>query len=157
MVCPDTDSAVHTMPAIIMTKNMPVGPERPNCNSTTDDTMMVSMVMPETGLRAVVAMQSAATDVKKNEKKTTRISPATTTAGDVPRVANMMATPIALTTTPIRIAITEMSRSVRSSAAPSPPRNAFIATPNEPATTRSDFTMAKMPAVAMAPTPTKRT
>jgi hypothetical protein len=31
------------------------------------------------------------------------------------------------------------------------------AMPNDPATMRSDFRMPKMPAVAMAPTPTKRT
>ena len=30
--------------------------------------MMVSIVIPETGLRAVVAMALAATEVKKNEK-----------------------------------------------------------------------------------------
>ena len=65
MVCPDTDRAVHTMPAIAMTKNIPVGPDRPNCNSTTEEMMMVSMVMPETGLRAMVAMAFAATEVKK--------------------------------------------------------------------------------------------
>ena len=52
--------------------------------------------------------------------------------------------------------MTEMSRSVRSPAV-SPRRNACSATPNEPATIRSDFRIPKMPAVAMAPTPTKRT
>ena len=56
MVWPDTDSAVQTMPAMAMTKNMPVVPDRPNCSRTTDEMMIVSMVMPETGLRAVVAM-----------------------------------------------------------------------------------------------------
>ena len=40
----------------------------PKRSSTTDEMMIVSMVMPETGLRAVVAMALAATDVKKNEK-----------------------------------------------------------------------------------------
>ena len=64
---PETDSAVHTMPAIAITKNMPVVPETPNRNSTTDEMMMVSMVMPETGLRAVVAIAFAATEVKKKE------------------------------------------------------------------------------------------
>ncbi len=68
MVCPETESAVHTIPASAMTKNMPVVPETPKRSSTTEEMMMVSMVMPDTGLRAVVAMALAATEVKKNEK-----------------------------------------------------------------------------------------
>ena len=68
IVCPDTESAVHTMPAIAITKNIPDCPLMPKRSSTTDEMMTVSMVMPETGLRAVVAMAVAATDVKKNEK-----------------------------------------------------------------------------------------
>ena len=50
-----------------------------------------------------------------------------------------------------------MSRSVRSPDAALPTRKAFSATPKESATMRSDFTMPKIPAVAMAPTPMKRT
>jgi hypothetical protein len=46
---------------------MPVGPDNPNFNNTTDEIMIVSIVMPETGLRAVVAMAFAATEVKKKE------------------------------------------------------------------------------------------
>ena len=38
-----------------------------------------------------------------------------------------------------------------------PPRKVLSATPKESATMRSDFTIPKMPAVAMAPTPTNRT
>ena len=68
MVWPETDSAVQTMPAMAMTKNMPVVPAMPKRSSTTDEMMIVSIVMPETGLRAVVAMALAATEVKKNEK-----------------------------------------------------------------------------------------
>ena len=68
MVWPETESAVQTMPAMAITKNMPVVPERPKRSSTTEEMMMVSMVMPETGLRAVVAMALAATEVKKKEK-----------------------------------------------------------------------------------------
>src|SRR5665811_1539397 len=67
IACPETESAVHTIPAIAMTKNMPVVPDNPNCSNTTDEMMTVSMVMPDTGLRAVVAIAFAATDVKKNE------------------------------------------------------------------------------------------
>ena len=62
---PETHSAVHTMPAIAITKNMPVVPDRPNLNSTTEEMMTVSMVMPEAGLFAVVAMALAATEAKK--------------------------------------------------------------------------------------------
>ena len=75
IVWPDTDSAVQTMPAIAITKNMPAWPLTPNRSSTTDEMITVSIVMPETGLRAVVAMALAATDVKKNEN-TQRRAPA---------------------------------------------------------------------------------
>ena len=44
--------------------------------------MMVSMVMPETGFRAVVAMALAATEVKKNEKNRVSASPARITASE---------------------------------------------------------------------------
>ncbi len=59
--------------------------------------------------------------------------------------------------TPTRMAISGMSRSVRSSVPPLPARNALMAMPNDPATIRSDLMMPKMPAVAIAPTPMKRT
>ena len=62
MVCPDTDSAVQTMPAMAITKNIPVVPDNPNCSSTADEMMMVSMVMPDTGLRAVVAMAKSSAE-----------------------------------------------------------------------------------------------
>ena len=41
--------------------------------------MIVSMVMPETGLRAVVAMALAATEVKKKEKTRVSTRPTRTT------------------------------------------------------------------------------
>src|SRR6188474_3769974 len=97
MVWPETESAVHTMPAIIMTKNMPVVPERPNWSSTTDDTIMVNMVMPETGLRAVVAMHRAATEVKKNEKNRTNTTPMAATAIDEWSLPSSTATAMVLT------------------------------------------------------------
>ena len=53
--------------------------------------------------------------------------------------------------------MTGMSRSVRSGPPASPWRKVRAAIENEPTTIRSDFRMPKMPAVAMAPTPTKRT
>ena len=62
---PEQESAVQTMPANAITKNMPVEPETPKRSSTMEEMMMVSMVMPETGLRAVVAIAFAATLVKK--------------------------------------------------------------------------------------------
>ena len=43
------------------------------------------------------------------------------------------------------------------SCAASPWRKACSAMPKDPATTRSDLRMPKIPAVAMAPTPMKRT
>ena len=87
IVCPETDSAVHTMPAMAMTKNMPVVPGEPNCSSTTDEMMIVSIVMPETGLRAVVAMALAATEVKKNENTSVSSRPAMSTVDGRPQRA----------------------------------------------------------------------
>ena len=75
IVWPETESAVQTIPAIAMTKNMPVRPETPNSSRTTDEMMIVSIVIPETGLRAVVAIALAATDVKKNEKTSVSAEP----------------------------------------------------------------------------------
>src|ERR1035437_3883666 len=118
------ESAVHTMPAMAITKNMPVGPESPNRRSTTQEIMMVSMVMPETGLRAVVAMALAATEVKKKEKSSVSARPARTAAGDPLRLPRNAATPMAETITPSRIDITEISRSVRSGPASAPPEGA---------------------------------
>ena len=51
----------------------------------------------------------------------------------------------------------DMSRSVRSRPSASPCWNAFAAIENEPITIFSDLTIPKMPAVAIAPTPMKRT
>ena len=78
MVWPETDRAVQTIPAMAITKNMPVVPETPKRSKTADEMMMVSMVMPETGLRAVVATALAATEVKKNEKTSTNAKPTAT-------------------------------------------------------------------------------
>jgi hypothetical protein len=41
------------MPAIAITKHIPACPYSPNFSSTTAEMMMVSIVMPDTGLRAV--------------------------------------------------------------------------------------------------------
>ncbi len=51
----------------------------------------------------------------------------------------------------------EMSRSVLSRLCSPPARNALTAMPNEPATIFKDLMIPKMPAVAIAPTPMKRT
>ena len=154
---PDTESAVHTIPAIAITKNIPVVPDRPNRSSTTDEMMIVSIVMPDTGLRAVVAIAFAATDVKKNENSS--VSPSPTRITDGARVSR-----------PRKIADAHRAdRDPRQNAhrpecpgrcARPPPRrvrNACSATPNDPATTRSDFSIPKIPAVAIAPTPMNRT
>ena len=118
---------------------------------------MVSIVMPETGLRAVVATALAATEVKKNEKTSVSARPAATTASETGKCPRNAATAIAPRMTPIRRAMTGMSRSVRSACAASPWRKARNAMPNDPATTRSERMIPTMPAVAMAPTPMKRT
>ena len=66
--------------------------------------MIVSMVMPDTGLRAVVAIAFAATDVKKNEKSSVSSSPAMSTGMRRRSVPKKIATPIAPMTTPTRMA-----------------------------------------------------
>jgi hypothetical protein len=119
--------------------------------------MIVSIVMPETGLRAVVAIALAATEVKKKEKTSVRPMPIRVTTMEPPRVREKIAMATEETTTPIRIVTTLTSRSVRSSRCPSPCRKAFAAIENDPATIFRDLTIPKMPAVAIAPTPMKRT
>src|SRR6266567_4823843 len=109
MVWPDTERAVQTMPAIAITKNMPVVPERPKRSRTTEETMIVSMVIPETGLRAVVAMAFAATEVKKNEKTRVSARPTRTTSREAPRLPKKAPAARVETTTPVRIAVTGMS------------------------------------------------
>ena len=156
-VWPETERAVQTIPAIAITKNIPVVPESPKRRRTTEDTMIVSIVIPETGLREVVAIALAATEVKKNEKASVRRRPTSTTTIEAPRLAKKMPAESADTSTPPRIQVTGMSRSVRSSLVASPCRNARAAMEKEPATTLSDLMIPKMPAVAIAPTPTNRT
>ena len=51
-----------------------------------EEMMMVSMVMPETGLRAVVAMALAATEVKKNEKTSVSTTPTIIATGEPSRL-----------------------------------------------------------------------
>ena len=77
---------MHTTPAIAITKNIPLVPETPKRSSTIEETMMVSIVMPEIGLRAVVAIAFAATEVKKNANSRVRARPTRTTSSDWPRV-----------------------------------------------------------------------
>jgi hypothetical protein len=145
------------MPAMAITKNMPVVPDTPNRSSTTEETMMVSIVMPETGLRAVVAIALAATEAKKKENTSVSSRPMASTAGEGDRLPKKTAAPSADTTTPTRMDITGMSRSVRSSRASVPARKARVAMAKLEATTRRDFRIPMMPAAAMAPTPMKRT
>ena len=63
---------------------------------------MVSMVMPETGLRAVVAIALAATEAKKNENTSVSTRPIASTAGDGARLPKKTAAPSAVTTTPMQ-------------------------------------------------------
>jgi len=106
MVCPETERAVHTMPASAITKNMPVVPESPNRSRTTEEIMMVSMVIPDTGFRAVVAMALAATMRKEREHQRQREA-CEDHRGRTERFARKAATAMALAITPIRMAITE--------------------------------------------------
>lgn len=157
IVWPETDRAVQTIPAMAITKNMPVVPDSPNRNSTTAEMMIVSIVIPDTGFRAVVAMAFAATEAKKKEKATVRARPHATTGRDTLSFPRNIATAIALSMTPMRIAIVEISRSVRSSPSLCPLRKARAAMAKEPATILRDLIIPKIPAVAIVPTPIKRT
>ena len=122
--------------------------------------MIVSIVMPDTGLRAVVAIALAATEVKKKENTRVRTRPSadhgrTTAEACSERIRRRRSR---RATTPMRMVMIGMSRSVRSCTDASPlPESLAARSPNEPATMRSDFMMPKMPAVAIAPTPMKRT
>src|ERR1035438_1672821 len=148
IACPETDSAVHTIPAMAITKNMPLVPDNPNCSNTTDEMMTVNMVMPDTGLRAVVAIAFAATDVKKNENTSVITVPIATTLQATGNCARYTPTPMAPSVTPRNMAIMEMSRSVRSGAATSVLLKTRNEIENEPATIRSDLMIPNIPAVA---------
>ena len=118
---------------------------------------MVSMVMPETGLRAVVAMAFAATEVKKNEKTSASTRP---DRDHGPGDRQMPEEDRHGDRAHHHAEEESLSSACRDRCAPvvaSPWRKARSAIPNEPATTLSDLTMPKMPAVAIAPTPMKRT
>jgi len=110
-----------------ITKNMRWCLERPKRSSTIDEMMMVSIVMPETGLRRVVAMALAATLVKKKETP----PPAPRRSGS-PRARRTACRAARrrrrLTITPTRTVITGRSRSVRSPEAVSPARKVRAAT-----------------------------
>ena len=120
--------------------------------------MMVSMVMPETGLRAVVAMALAATLVKKNENTSASSTPDQDHGG-------RGATGCRATRHGDRAHHhAQQDGHHRDIAVGALAGRGFArrgklrtATPKEPATMRMDLTIPKMPAVAMAPTPTKRT
>ena len=158
MVWPETDSAVQTIPAMAITKNMPVVPESPNRSSTTAEMMMVSIVIPETGFRAVVAMAFAATEAKKKEKTTVSARPhsdhrqgrvelsqenrhADCAENDSDEDRDRGDVPVRALQT-VRRAL--CGKSARRSQ-------------KEPATILSDLMMPKIPAVAIVPTPMKRT
>ena len=94
MVCPEIDKAVHTIPAMAITKNIPAVPDRPNRNKTAEEMMMVNMVIPDTGLRAVVAMALAATEVKKKENRSVRTRPTVTTVKETGKCPKKIATAI---------------------------------------------------------------
>src|ERR1017187_29195 len=98
IVWPETDKAVHTMPAIAITKNMPVVPDIPKRSNTTDEIMTVSIVMPDTRLRAVVAIGFAAAEVKKNEKSSVSTKPTAPAVQETGRFPRNAATALAIAT-----------------------------------------------------------
>ena len=135
-------------------------PRAPNCSSTTDEMMIVSMVMPETGLRAVVAMALAATEVKKNEKSSVSSEARSgRTAAPAPRLPKKIADGRARRDD--HADQDRHDRACRGRCAPArAPRRAGTRAPRSRTSrrrSRSDLMMPKMPAVAIAPTPMKRT
>ena len=119
---------------------------------------MVSIVMPETGLRAVVAMALAATEAKKKEKTSVNAVPM---PDDGPRhgqtARERQRTPIALTSTPRKIEIMEHRDRC---ALPGDDFAAAEGAQRDAERTGDDLQRlddAEDPAVAMAPTPMKRT
>ena len=114
---------------------------------------MVSIVMPEIGLRAVVAIAFAATEVKKKEKSRVSAEADEDRRGATGRGSRRRRRRRASRARrPTRIVTIGMSRSVRSvRVRPRPGGTCAAAIENEPAMMRSDFRMPKMPAVAIAP------
>ena len=116
---------------------------------------MVSIVMPEIGLRAVVAIAFAATEVKKNEKS--RVSPRPTrTASE--RLAEGREEDAGGEGREDDARPGSSRSGCRGRCAPvacglALAERAQARSRTSPAMMRSDFRMPKMPAVAIAPTP----
>ena len=118
----------------------------------------MSMVMPEAGLFAVVAMALAATEAKKKAKsKREREAHGRGRSRRPEGAQKKMATAMALTMMPSRIVVWRCRDRCARIVSAARERKARSAMPKEPAMTRSDLMTPKMPAVAMAPTPIKRT
>ena len=134
-------------------------PDTPKRSSTTDETMIVSIVMPETGLRAMVAIALAATEVKKKEKTSVSSEPDEQRTAALPAASRRRPRRRASQTTTPTSMRHDRDVAVGALAGVRPRRAGRRATAiaNEPATMRSDFRMPKIPAVAIAPTPMKRT
>ncbi len=147
IVCPDTDSAVQTIPAIAITKNIPAGAAQPEPQQHHDEMMIVSIVIPDTGLRAMVAMALAATEAKKNEKTNVSTRPTTMTDGEPEMLVKNTATASGAQHHAEQdgderdVAV----RALEGVGALGPQRKALNAIENEPATTRRDLMMPKMP------------
>ena len=151
---PEIESAVQTTPATAITKNIPVVPETPKRSSTTEETMMVSIVMPEIGLRAVVAIAFAATEVKKNEKSRVSPRPTRTASERLAEGREEDAGGERREHDPDQDRHDrEVAVGALRSRGPRPGGTSAAAIENDPAMMRSDFRMPKMPAVAIAPTP----
>ena len=62
---PAIDKAVQTTPPITNAATIPLGPFRPTATMTTEASISVISVMPDTGLVPTIAMALAATVVKR--------------------------------------------------------------------------------------------
>ena len=147
-----------TTPASAITKNIPLGPETPKRSRTTEDTITVSIVIPEIGFRAVIAIALAATEVKKKENRSVSARPTSTTSSDWPSVEKKTPAASVESDDPhehrhdAEVAVGPLlarAPALRGRCGRRPRRT--------PPMMRSDFRIPKIPAVAIAPTPMKRT
>ena len=100
---PAIESAVQTTPPMTIAATMPLVPDNPMLTSTSDESMSVMSVMPDTGLEPTIAMAFAATVVKRNDMTKT-IASATSVCIQLPSMPNWKNTSVA-TRVAIRIDI----------------------------------------------------
>ena len=154
---PDIDRAVHTTPPIISAATIPLTPFSPTATITTDASMSVMSVIPDTGLLPTMAMALAATVVKRK---------AITATSSIPTTANLMLPSMMpnqkkmkvtrrVTAEPIAMILNDRSRCVRSCLLSSVllPFISLAASVTAPFIMSHDFIMPMSPAMAMPPMP----